>query len=828
MLISYNWLQEYFATPLPSPEELVRVISLHAFEVEGVRQVEGDTIIDIDVLPNRSHDALSHDGIARELGVLLEREVVFKTKNEEPSFSKEETKKMVTLSVEKSSSVPRATKRLFTGISVGESPQWLKERLASLGQRSINNVVDITNLVMLETGQPIHAFDFDKIVGDSQKSIMIRGAQAGEKVATLDGEEWELEEGMLVIADEKQALDIAGIKGGRESGIDESTTRVLLSACTFSPELIRKTSRTLGLITDASKRFGQGITPDLVDRAHMRAAEYLYALAGASATEDIVEVYPRPQKTYKIGVSLEEINGKLGTELSKKDVSVIFDRLHFPQTYVGKPKEEVVSLSKTFVDVPYVYGASVSRDCPKSFDCGAFVNYLYVQFGLALPRMVQDQYMFTERITEEQAKAGDVVFSSTGSNGNIEEVTTLGIKQTRQTKGTLEFMPGIVFDESIDHAGIYFGDGLVIHASPKKEKGKVVVEKLSESNLFKKIIGFGRVIGAENGRFVVDVPHERLDLAPQGILTSGNSEDLIEEIGRVYGFYNIEGKSLPVAPTEPTVNKEVYYANKIRDILVADGFYEVMTYSLIEAGVVKLANPFASDKGYMRTSLREGVTKSIEQGIKNMPLLGVSQMKLFEIGNVFTEDGEHIKVTIGIGSDDQKKNKKSNYFDLEEIIKDVFLKLGLGEKGYADLGPNDDHIYQNHTTGSIKSSTTVEFSLSKLIQVLPDPKEYDFKNIDSLSVVYQTPSMFPFVLRDIALWVPEELSDSEVSENIKKEGGALLKRTDVFDTYAKEGKISYAFHLVFQSDEKTLTDDEVNVIMNDIEKMAENNSWEVR
>ena len=811
MLISYNWLKEYIKD-VPTPEKLVDVLSLHAFEVEGLEEKNGDTVIDIDVLPNRSHDALSHDGIAREVATLLDTDYTLPT-NEYATDAGVRTSEYVELTVENEHQVPRATKRLFTDVEVGESPAWVKERLSALGQRSINNVVDITNLVMFETGQPVHAFDFDKIKDEARnpkseirkKKIVIRGAKKGEKVATLDGEEWELEEGMLVIADDEQALDIAGVKGGAHSGVDENTTRVLLSACNFSPTHIRKTSRTLGLITDASKRFEQGITPAFIDRAHDRAAYYLSEFAGATVAEDVMGLYPHPRKPYKAGVSLEEIHNKLGADLSEKEVGAIFDRLGFVYEMVT-PREQIVEKAQELVGKPYKYGASISYDAPEAFDCSSFTAYLYAGAGIGIPRMTPDQYVFGEQIEKDELKPGDIIFAR--NNNPDEEVdVTLTDGTTVQKKTVLseskECLPGTTIEGGVDHNGIYLGDGKIIHASGIWHKGEVVIEDLDETPAFKTIVGYRRMPGIESRRFVVTIPSERIDLmAGRGFFVSGNSEDLIEEIGRVYGYFNIEAKELPKAEKKPVVNKEVYYANKIRDLLVRAGFSEVMTYSLVNEGDVALLNPFASDKSHMRTTLKEGITQALEMGEKNKPLFGVDRVKLFEIGTVFTKDGEHTALALGIGG----KKTEGVLGEIQEAIAGIVGDIAIvsGEGGIFEIN-----------------------NISEFIEKLPEPEEYDIEKID-VSVTYQTPPSFPFVLRDIALWVPEEVESDKVHNVIKEIGGELLVRVDKFDEYAKDGRVSYAFHLVFQSYEKTLTDDEVNPFMSTIEKTAGDNNWEVR
>ncbi len=332
MKFSYTWLQEYFDTPLPSVADVSRTITMHAFEIDGTEAHGDDTILDIKVLPNRSHDCFSYHGIAREIGALLDvptniPDVHPKTDGGVSTVDK------LSLTVENSKLVPRALKRYVEGVTIGESPDWLKAKLAAHGQRSINNVVDATNLTMWETGQPVHAFDFDKLADG--KKLTVRAAREGEMITTLDGKEFALDPDVLVISDSEKALDIAGVKGGSVSGVDVTTTRLVLSACNFDPINIRKTSKKLGLRTDASIRFEQGISPELAGIAMERLSALVEELAGGKVAQDVVESYPNKEDLSVVSVALSEINTALGTTCSGEEVTGYFARLGFVHEVKG-------------------------------------------------------------------------------------------------------------------------------------------------------------------------------------------------------------------------------------------------------------------------------------------------------------------------------------------------------------------------------------------------------------------------------------------------------------------------------------------------------------
>ncbi len=765
MKVSYNWLQEYIGAPLPSAEKVAEVLTMHAFEVETIEKVGDDFVLDVDVLPNRTHDCLSHVGIAREVALLLELPLKLPHYGFEGDTSLSTTD-AITLSVPAEKFVRRATKRLAIDVKVGPSPEWLKTKLETLGQRSINNIVDATNFVMFETGQPVHTFDLDKLEGARGKGkveIQIRFAKEGEMITTLEAKSYKLEATMLVIADGTKALDIAGVKGGANSAIDENTTRVLLSACTFHPTSIRKTSRGLNLLTDASKRFEQEISPVLAEKAMHRLSEIISQIAGGKIAADIVDFYPRRAPVYKTGFAVSRVNKFLGTELSEKDMTAALDRFGWSYKKIETPLEDVVRHSQEYVGVPYKLGSSVLYDSPHTFDCSSFVAYLFANVGLSVPRISVEQYLFSEPVREEDLQLGDLIFS----------------------KGSKPYFYKEASD-GIGHVGIYRGHGKIIHASGEPDS-KVIIEDYTNAPKFSgsEFRGFRRIQGADEPRYVVEISPERLDIRVE--------EDLIEEIGRVYGYDKVAPQELSPTPA-PALNKNFYYTQKIRDILVGAGFSEVMTYAFQEEGVVELANPLAEDKKYLRGTLADGLVAALEFNKKNAPLVG-SPIQIFEIGTVFTKKGEHLELGIAAGN-----------------TKDVAAAFETLEK---ELGT------------SIKHKNGIA-NVTEYIEGLPDPKTLD----DLAQIVSETRfspiSQYPFILRDIALWVPAAVSNEDVQKVISANAGEWLVRIDQFDEYKKEDKTSYAFHLVFQSNERTLTDDEVNVAMKNVEEKIKEQGWEVR
>jgi phenylalanyl-tRNA synthetase beta chain len=287
MLISYNWLRELTATKL-TPLELRERLTMVGLAIDAVDEIEGDSVLDVEVPSNRP-DCLSHIGIAREVAVIEKSKVqspksrVFKADGRAGDFTSVE--------INDPELCPRYAARIVRGVKIAPSPDWLTKRLGEIGQRPINNVADITNYVLHELGQPLHAFDLAKL---TEQRIVIRRAITSEKLTTLDGVERELDPEMLVIADAIQPVALAGIMGGLDSEISATTTDVLIESAYFNPDSVRRAARKLGMDTEASRRFERGADCENVVHAQTRCVELICELAGGVATEDAIDVYPNP------------------------------------------------------------------------------------------------------------------------------------------------------------------------------------------------------------------------------------------------------------------------------------------------------------------------------------------------------------------------------------------------------------------------------------------------------------------------------------------------------------------------------------------------------
>jgi len=694
MKISYNWLQSFFKKKLPEPAKLADLLTMHSFETELGGRVGQDYLLEVDVLPNRAHDCLSHLGIAREIAAILKYSFkpISYAKKIKTSQS-ESIKKLVRVEVEDKNLCPRYTARALVDVKVGVSPQWIQQRLKICGLRPINNIVDITNYVMLETGQPLHAFDADKLASsgtsDVPVQIIVRKAKKGEKIITLDNEKYNLDEDILVIADEENPVCIAGIKGGKGPEIDSQTKRVILEAANFAPEIIRQGSRQLKLKTDASWRFEHQLDPNLTQEAIDMAAYLIQEVAGGRVLNGVVDVYPKKVKPKEIKLDIERVKSLLGIDISKKEIVSILKRLGF-----------------------------------------------------------------------------------------LLRVTGYGLRIT--------------------------------------------------------------------------IPARRLDVSLP--------EDLIEEIGRLYGLEKVPSQLPAATLIPPERNEDLVYQNKVKDILAHLGFSEVYNYSFVgekeinfcqkKPSLIEVANPVSQEQKYLRPSLVFNLLKNVRENKKYF-----KEVRLFEIGHIFQRDDKNKcpaqeKKKIGvILSLDTKPAQATEFYRLKGVIDSLLNKLRISDQWYDDQISEErwsllDLCHPMRRTevkvtndclgwlGEIEERVLREMDLKSEVAVF----ELDFEKLVKLATeerIYQPPSKYPAVVRDIALLVEPATKVVEVLNLIHAAGGPLIRDVDLFDIYEgegiPEGKKNLAFHIIFQSDDHTLTDKEINNLLEKIIKaLEEEGGWEVR
>jgi phenylalanyl-tRNA synthetase beta chain len=639
MKVTLNWLQTYFDEKLPEVEKVTELLNFRAFEVEGIESSGDDKILDVKILADRACYALCHRGVAGEIGAAVGMKHIIRN----IEHIREEIKGIPEIDIKKPALCARYIGRRVESVKVGKSPNWLRERLEAIGERSINNIVDVANFVMFDIGQPLHAFDANKVKG----TIQIRLAKRGEKITTLDNQEINLDSQTLIIADTDGPLAIAGIKGGKRAEVGPETKNLILEAANFDKSSIRLTSTRFELKTSAARRFEAGLSPELALEAIRMLSAKIKEVSSEAVFGPVNDVYKRKSKQTKIEVSSAFISATLGVKLTEEEIIAILSKLN-----IGAEK-----------------------------------------------------------------------------------------------------------------------------------KGKV------------------------------------LAVIPPAIRTDLNiPEDIVEEVGRIYGYEKITPKIPPPIRGQAMVDKNFYYIEKVKNILLEQGFNEVSLYTLAPKGFFEVAKPLADDKKFLRENLAEGLSSCLERNAKNAPLWGLSEVRVFEIGNVFAKSGERIHLCIGRQTL-VKKDRRN-----EEILDEIISLLSTA--------------FERPLSAKISTSPSgamAELDITDLFLHANYPGAYSDLNFGKASTNKFVPfSQYPFALRDIAVFTLKGTEQKEPMDIIKKEAGSWLVHADLFDVFEKtmsdgSSKMSYAFHLVFQSAEKTLTDPEVNEVMNRITKeMNSKSGWQVR
>jgi phenylalanyl-tRNA synthetase beta chain len=697
MRFSYNWLRELSKTK-KSPKDLAEILNLRAFEVERVEPFDiargkKDYLMDIKVSANRGHDALSHVGVAREIRA-IERRSFPGDKLLSRSLSPYKF-----VSIKDKKLCPRYIGAVMANIKVRPSPKWMQEKLLACGLRPINNIVDATNYVMLETGQPMHAFDKNKLTTNNKQltTILVRRAKKNEKINLLDGGEKILTSEDLVIADSQKALAVAGIKGGAEAEISEAAKVIVLEAANFNAAAIRKSRTRLGLKTDASDRFERELDPNLAEFAMARAIKIISGFGGK--VEGVADVYPKKVKPWRIVLDLNYVNKLLGENIPAGVVKKILNSL-----------------------------------------------------GL----------------------------------------------ETKPLSGSLL----------------------------NKERGK------------------------KKGIIETIIPTFRIDLKTK--------EDLIEEIGRIYGYEKIKPQAPRVPVETPPVNENRQFERLVKNILAGKGFSEAYNYSfysqrdagLTELGAIKhleVENPMNLDQALLRVSLIPGILKNVRENLKRY-----KDILIFEVGRVYwpsfvplggTSAGKPNKTALPeekrmltaavVASGTQKREIRALGFYESKGYCDVLLEK-LGVSGYYydtfEAVPVDTlmTLWHEGRSAAIKiegSSETIGYvgEINPLVLANFDIHErvavfkFNLEKLQSVSEKereFEPIRKYPGVTRDISMVSPGGVLVDGILQTIQKAGGNLVLDVDLFDIYDfPDGSSSYAFHIIFGADNRTLEGGEVDEAM---------------
>lgn len=404
------------------------------------------------------------------------------------------------------------------------------------------------------------------------------------------------------------------------------------------------------------------------------------------------------------------------------------------------------------------------------------------------PSISIDKYVYGEKITEPVF--GDLVFSNTGEGRIYNE--------------SVDFLSGTPVVSGIDHVGMCLGNGKVFHISERTNAP--VIEDIATSPSFASGVVYARVADVSQDYFFVQVPNERLDIRVK--------EDLIEEVVRVCGLSSVPSV-LPKLDRVGVPHKSLYYENKIKNILFEKGFSDVMTYSFGNKGDVKIKKGLASDKEYLRASLCPGLLSAFSLNMQNAPLLKVPLIQLYEFGTVFAKNGEKREFALLI---DDGKKKTSFAEDVDFIISEIKRSLDIS-------------VIEYEVVSTKPYCVTIDFDA--LLRTLPEPVSYEPLSAHTLGALYAPVSPYPFIVRDVACFVPVSVTWDSVYEVVNMSRSPLVVSIDLFDTFTKtfdDGtqKISYAFRIVLQSKEKTLTDIEANEVASVAYDALKAKGWEIR
>jgi len=335
MLVSWNWLKQYVTLDMPH-SELESRLMMAGLNHESTTEVDGDLAIDLEVTSNRP-DCLGHIGVAREIAVLWRRPLT--VPEAKPEEKGPPVDKLVQVRIDCPELCLRYTARVIRGVKIGPSPSWMVRRLRTIGVAPINNVVDISNYVLMECGQPLHTFDFAKLAGSQ---ILVRQPRPGETIEAIDHRTYRLEPGMCIIADGENPVAIGGVMGGAATEISPATTDILVEAAEFDPVSIRNTARALNLHSDSSYRFERRIDPEGIDWASRRCCELILEVAGGQLCRGVVDVGGPPPERKPVVLRLDQIERVLGIPVPVEEVRRILTDLGNMERRADKKHVEVI------------------------------------------------------------------------------------------------------------------------------------------------------------------------------------------------------------------------------------------------------------------------------------------------------------------------------------------------------------------------------------------------------------------------------------------------------------------------------------------------------
>ncbi len=435
ILVPHNWILDFVKTDA-SPEEIAEKLSLHALSVENTTTApDGDRILEIEVTSNRQ-DALSVLGVSREVSAVFTQyptEATFQDKKPGIKLKDQENKLNLNVRIKKPDLCPRFSAIVLDNVEIKESPPKIRKRLEKVGIRSLNNAIDITNYMMIERGQPMHVFDYDKITG---KKMILRESKEGESLITLDGKKKNLPPGTIVIQDEEKIIDLCGIMGGANSCVDMGTKRVVLFVQIYKPQRIRKTTKKMSFRTDASARFEKGIDPQGVIPALKNAAEFLRKEANAQLASNLIDIENQKHEPQRVTLSEEMVETTLGTEIEPQKISAILRALGFEINWLTSP-DDISGAPKLRAVVPSWRTADIKESVDLVEEVARIYGYHNLPSNLPpLPRKLhkEEKTFHWEREIKGWLEGWGYTEIKTTSFTNVNTIKKAGLDPTQALK----------------------------------------------------------------------------------------------------------------------------------------------------------------------------------------------------------------------------------------------------------------------------------------------------------------------------------------------------------------------------------------------------------
>lgn len=619
--------------------------------------IKSDYLIEVDITPNRV-DAASHYGVARDLAAYfaLKNPSVKLTKPLVDAFAVQNTNLTIPVTIENPEACPRYSAVTISGVTVTESPDWLKNALLVIGLRPINNIVDVTNYVLHELGQPLHAFDADKIAGGE---VRVKCMPEGTTFVTLDGIERKLNAADLMICNAEAPMCIGGVFGGLDSGVTETTQNVFLESAYFNPVFIRKTARRHGLNTDASFRFERGCDPTNTIYVLKRCALLIQEVAGGHISSEIVDVYPNKVKPFEVKISLQKINSLIGKEIGKENI----------ETILGALEMEIVSRTDEgyVLHVP-AYRVDVQRDVDVIEDILRIYGYNNVEIGEKLMSNLSysskpDSHKLQNLIAEQLTAQGfnEILNNSLTKGGYYSDLTSFqaahsvkiinslssDLNVMRQTLlfGGLENINRNVNRKNADLKFYEFGNCYYYH--PENQKEDEVLAAYSEDyHLGLWLTGnkYGQSWTTPDQKAsiyelkaYIENIFRRFGFNLRKLVTGEYADDLLSEALTVY---SPSGNKLAVyGIVHPKIRKlmdidqEVFYADLNWNALLAElGNYKIQYSEISKYPEVKRDLALLLDKNVTFAEIEKITYETERKLLKKITLFDVYEGKNLEVG----------------------------------------------------------------------------------------------------------------------------------------------------------------------------------------------------